>query len=288
MLCQMKDEILNETTVISEISPQSDRHHQIARPQRCIHPNNVHTYDDRMMTPPTAFILPSHIHNISKWSTSSSPLLLVSDTPAELVTFGIAFAQHSLRNGRYVLITTQDRVSFASSLTSTLLTSTSSPLASASSILASDCITTYHVDTLAQLRVLLSTLQHSKMDFLGIDNFISLHEVAAELSAQGISRTLAAMINVTSLSKGVLVLRESRQSIERSVPILNSGVSGGLSHAIVPITSILGRWIRGFWYQESNGDGDCSAEWICKGEEWHIRWTLNDGQVNDVQEISTR
>jgi len=239
------------------------------------------------MTPPTAFILPSRVYNISEWSTSLSPLLLVSDTPAELVTFGITFAQHSLRNGRYVLITSQDRVSFTSSLTSTLLTSESSPLSSTSSILASNCITTYHVATLAQLRVLLSTLQHSKVDFLGIDNFISLHEVAVELSAQGISRTIAAMINITSSSKGVLALREPRETIERSVPILNSGVTGGLSHATVPITCILGRWIRGFWYQESNGDGDCSAEWICKGEKWHIRWTLHDGQVYDVQEIST-
>jgi len=151
------------------------------------------------------------------------------------------------------------------------------------SILASDCITIYHVETLPQLRVLLSFLQHSKIGFLGVDNFISLHEPASELTAQGISRTLAAMINITSSSNGILALREPRDVAMRSVPILNSGVGGGLSQATAPITRILGRWVRGFWHQQTNMEGECSAEWTCQGKKWSIRWTLTDGEIDDVQ-----
>ena len=240
------------------------------------------------MTPPTSFFLPLRVYNISQWSPASSPLLIVSDTSAELIiTFAVTFAQHSRQIGRNVIITTQDHATLLSSLTSTLLTSSSSPLSCAPSILASDAITVYHVETLAHLRVLLSSLQHSQIAFLGVDRFISLHGPAAELSAQGISRTLAAMINITSTSNGILALGEPRESVERSVPILNSGVSGGLSNATTSIMRILGRWIRGFWNQESNRDGECSAEWICKGEKWHIRWTLNDGEITDLH-ISTR
>lgn len=241
------------------------------------------------MTPPTSFFLPSLVYTASEWPPTSNPLLIISDTPAELITFAVTLTQHSSLNGRHVLITTQDRDSLIASLnTSTLLTSPLSPMSTTRSILASDAITVYHVDTLSQLRILLSSLQHSKVGFLGVDNFVRLHDMAVELSAQGISRTLAAIVNIISSSNGSLVLREPRYSVERSVPILNSGVnSGGLSHATVPITRILGRWVRGFWNQESNGEGDCSAEWVCQGEKWNIRWTLHDGEIGDVQ-ISKR
>lgn len=239
------------------------------------------------MTPPVSFFAPSRVNNPSEWSSASSPLLIISDTPAELVTFAVTFTQYSSLNGQHVLITSQDRNELRGSLTSTLLTSASSPLSYAPSILASNDVIIYHVETLAHLRVLLSSLQQSQLRFLGIDNFISLHETAAELSAQGISRSLAAMVNITSSTNGVLVLRETRESVERSVPILNAGVNAGLSHATVPITRILGRWVRGFWSQETNVEGECSAEWNCRGEKWYIRWTLHDGEVDDVQ-ISSR
>ena len=106
------------------------------------------------------------------------------------------------------------------------------------------------------------------------------------MSAQGIGRTLAAMVNITSASKGVLVIREPPHTIESSVPTLNAGVGGGLGHSSVPIQRILGRWVRGFWTEESSTEGECSAEWACQGEKYHVRWTLNDGEIDDVH-IST-
>ena len=203
------------------------------------------------------------------------------------MTFAVTFAEQFeqfLQNYRLVLITTQDRIAFLSSVRSTLFTARSSPLASASLILASDNVTLYQVETLAHLRVLLSSLQHSKVGFLGVDSFISLHETASELSAQGISRTLAAMVNVTSSTNGVLVLREPRESVERTVPILNSGVRGGsLSTATVSVIRVLGRWVRGFWHQDMSGEGNCSADWTCCGEKWRVEWSLQDGEVDDVQ-----
>lgn len=131
--------------------------------------------------------------------------------------------------------------------------------------------------------MLLSNLQHSKISFLGVDSVISLHDAASELSAQGIGRTIAAMVNITSASKGVLVLRESSDMVERSVPILNAGVTGSFSHSTVPIIRILGRWVRGFWNQLVNDEGECKAEWRCRGEKYQIQWTLDDGEIDDVQ-----
>lgn len=235
------------------------------------------------MTPPVSFFVPSRTSNPVELPSASSPLLIISDTPAELVTFAVICMQYSPLNSQYVLITNQDRNALCGSLTSTLFTSSSSPLSSTLSILASNAITVYHVETLAHLRALLSSLQQSQVGFLGVDNFISLHETAAELSAQGLSRSLAAMVNIASSSNGILVLRETQELVQRSVPILNAGVSAGLSHASVPITRILGRWVRGFWTQEANGEGECSAEWTCRGEKWYIRWRLHDGEIDDVQ-----
>lgn len=236
-----------------------------------------------MNLPPAFYFLPSHLRDTPEWSTSSSPLLIVSDTPAELVTFAITFAQHSHSNASLVLITSQDRSSFVSSLIHTSVSSPSSPLNSSLSILASDTITVYHVDTLAHLRVLLSSLQHSEVGFLGVDSFISLHEAGSELSAQGISRTLAAMIDIASSSNGVLAIRETSESIERTVPVLNPGVGRGLSQATVSVTRILGRWIRGVWNQEANVEGDYSAEWTSPGERWDVQWTFHDGEVDNIQ-----
>ena len=236
------------------------------------------------MTPPTAFFLPSRVNIPSNLSPSSHPLLITSETPSELITFAITVAQQPNRNGRLVLITTQDRTTFLSSLNSTLFTSHSTPLSSTAFILASDKVTLYRVETLAQLRVFLSSLQHCAVSFLGVDSFISLHETASELSAQGISRTLAAMVHVTSSSNGVLVLREPRESVERTVPILNSGIGGGsLSSATVSVIRVLGRWIRGFWHQGMSGEGNCSADWACLGEKWRVEWTLRDGNIDDIQ-----
>ena len=239
------------------------------------------------MKPAVSFFLPSRVQNPSEWPSASSPLLIISNTPVELITSAVTFPQHSSVHGRHVLIICHRRNALLESLTSTLLTSPLSTLNSAPSILASNAVTVYYVETLAHLRVLLSSLQQSDVAFLGIDNFISLHETAAELSAQGISRTLAAMVNITSSSNGILTLRESRESVERSVPILNSGVSGGISQAMIPIIRVLGCWVRGFWSQETNVEGECSAEWTCRGEKWHIRWMLHDGEIDDVQ-ISIR
>lgn len=134
--------------------------------------------------------------------------------------------------------------------------------------------------------MLLSSLQHSRVAFLGVDSFIPLQEAGSELSAQGISRTLASMVSIVSSSKGILVLGETQGSVEQSVPILNSGVSGISTHSTAPMRRILGRWVRGFWTQETNADEDCSAEWICQGKKDHIRWTLNDGKIDDVR-VST-
>ena len=132
------------------------------------------------------------------------------------------------------------------------------------------------------LRVLLSTLQHSKVSFLGVDGFVSLQEEGSELSAQGISRTLAAMVNITSYSKGVLVLRESPETVERGVPTLNAGISGTMGQSSVKILHILGRWMGGFWIQEEIVGVECSATWICRGEKLHIEWTSLDGEIDDV------
>src|SRR5579859_95300 len=236
------------------------------------------------MTPPTPFFLPSHVPNTSTLSPSSLPILITSNTPAELITFAIAFVQSIPAAGSFVLITTKDRESLITSLSAGLIaSSSSSPLTSTASILASNSITLFFVETLAHLRVLLSSLQHSIVAFLGVDGFIGLHDAAGEMSAQGISRTLAGMVNITSASCGVLVLHETRDSIERSVPMLNPGISGNLSHSTAPILRILGRWVRGFWNQSAIVDGEGSAEWICLGEKWHVRWTCMDGEVDDVQ-----
>ena len=236
------------------------------------------------MTPPTSFFLPSRVDIHEGLSSSSNPLLITSESAAELITFSITFARQFPQNGRVVLITTQERAVFLSSLNSTLFTSTSSPLASASMILASDTVTLYLVETLAHLRVLLSSLQHAKVAFLGIDSFIFLHEGASELSAQGISRTLAAMVNVTAPSKGILVLREPREWVDRTVPILNSGLGGAsLSSTTVSVTRVLGRWVRGFWHQDMSGEGNCSADWTCCGEKWRVEWNVQDGEIDDVQ-----
>jgi hypothetical protein len=132
------------------------------------------------------------------------------------------------------------------------------------------------------LRVLLSTLQHSKVSFLGVDGFISLQEEGSELSAQGISRTLAAMVNIASCSNGVLVLRESPETVERGVPTLNAGISSTMGHSSVKILHILGRWIGGFWRQDEINGVECSATWICRGEKLHIEWTSLDGEIDDV------
>lgn len=234
------------------------------------------------MTPPTSFFLPSRVNVASDLSPSSHPLLITSESPSELVTFAITYAEQSPQNGRVILITGQDRRVFLSSLNSTLFTSPSSPLSSTSLILASDTVTLYLVETLAHLRVLLSSLQHSQVGFLGVDSFISLHESASELSAQGIGRTLAAMVNVTS-TRGSLVLREPRESVERKVPILNSGLGGSLSSTTVSVIRVLGRWVRGFWHQDMSGEGNCSADWTCCAEKWRVEWTLQDGEIDDVQ-----
>jgi len=236
------------------------------------------------MTPPVSFLLPSSIYIGGDNSLDCHPLLITSDSSAELVTLTVTYAQHVPQEGQYIIITAQDKATFASSLSSSsLLTSPGSPLASTSAIIASNRITIYHVDTLAHLRVLLSNLQHSRISFLGIDNMISLHEPASEMSAQGVSRTIAAMVNITSLSKGILVMREPRGMIERSVPILNAGVSSSFSHSSAPIIRILGRWIRGFWTQIVNEEGECKAEWRCRGEHCQITWTLYDGEIDNVQ-----
>lgn len=234
------------------------------------------------MTPPTSFFLPSHIPVSSGLSSCVHPILVVSETRVELVTFAITFARFSA-TGRSVLITTIDNSSFVSDLKSSVSKFPSSSLNSTSLILASDAITVYHVDSLPQLRALLSTLQHSNIRLLAIDGFISLHEPESEMSAQGISRTLAAMVNITSSSNGVLILREPQSFTDISIPVLNSGVGGGLSQTTVPMNRVVGRWVRGFWIQGADKDGDCSADWISRGQKWHVRWTLRDGEIDDVQ-----
>jgi hypothetical protein len=237
------------------------------------------------MSPPTSFILPCRLYNILDLDKTSIPLLITSNTASELVTFAVTYAQSSSpAKGRHVLITSQGRDTLTSTLTSSLLTHASSFLHSTLSIIAADTITVYYVDTLAQLRVLLSTLQHSKIDFFGVDSFLHLHEPAEEFSAQGLSCTLAAMVQIASSSNGVLVLREPHAAIERVVPILNAGVgSNTASLATTPVLRILGRWVRGFWNQETDGEGEGSAEWVCLGAKWKVRWTLLDGVVADVQ-----
>lgn len=133
------------------------------------------------------------------------------------------------------------------------------------------------------LRVLLSSLQHSKVSFLGVDGFVSLQEEGSELSAHGISRTLAAMVNITSSSNGTLVLRESPANLERGVPMVNAGISGALGHSSVKVLQILGRWMSGFWTQEENAGVEYAATWICWGVKSRISWTLLDGEIDDVQ-----
>jgi hypothetical protein len=150
-------------------------------------------------------------------------------------------------------------------------------------VLAANKVTLYHVESLAMLRALLSSLQHCNVSFLGVDSFVPLQEEGSDLSAQGISRTLAAMVNVTSSSKGILVLRESPLDVERGVPMLRAGRSDSLGHSSVSILQIFGRWMNGFWYQEANTGAECSAKWICRGEKSHIQWTLLDGEIEDIQ-----
>jgi len=235
------------------------------------------------MTPPTSFILPASANSRDELPATSHPLLIVSETPIELVTFVLNSAQRASLGDHLVLITTQSKAALVSSITSSIFSSSSSTLTSASSILASDNVTIYHVDTLAHLRVLLSSLQHSRIKLLAIDNLVSLHEPAAEFTAQGISRTLAAAINIISGSNGILVLREPQHIIDQSVPVLNSGISTTLSSSIVPVNRIIGRWIRAFWLQGDNSEGNCFAEYRSQGKRWRVQWTLQDGQVNDIQ-----
>jgi hypothetical protein len=235
---------------------------------------------------PTSFFLPTDNAGVSL-APATQPLLITSNTPIELFSFALTYAQNVPSDARIILITSKDRATLTIALNSSLLTSQSSPLTSTHSILASNSITLYYVETLAQLRVLLSLLQHTKVAFLGIDNSIPLHESASEWSVQGISRTIAAMVNITSVSRGVLVLNESHESVERSVPVLNPGVGGGLSHATTLVIRVLGRWARGFWSQGRHGEGECFAEWTCDGDKRHIRWTLHDGEIDDVH-IATR
>lgn len=237
------------------------------------------------MTTPTSFILPtsSSTHpSTSDLSPHAFPLLINSQTTCELITFAITFAQYVPSDGRLVIISGKPRNELLSSMSASLFTACSSSFTSTSAILAADKITLYHVETLAMLRVLLSSLQHSKVSFLGVDGFVSLQEEGAELSAQGISRTLAAMVNITSYSKGILVIRESPANVERGVPVLNTGIHGTLGHSSVKILQILGRWMRGFWKQEEKIGGECSATWICRGENSHIQWTSRDGEIDDV------
>jgi hypothetical protein len=231
---------------------------------------------------PISYFLPSNAPSVSSLFPSTHPLLITSDAPVELVVLALTYGQQLASDDRLVLITSRDPASLLPSLETSLLTSASSPLTSVNYILASRSITLYHVETLADLRVLLSSLQHSKISFLGIDNSISLHESASELSAQGISRTVAAMVDIASSSKGVLVLNESYESVERSVPVLNPGLGSGLGHSTVPIIRVLGRWVRGFWKQGPR-EGDCFAEWTCQREKQRVRWTLHDGEIDDVQ-----
>jgi hypothetical protein len=235
------------------------------------------------MTPPIPFFVPSGVSIIQETSFDSHPLAIISDTPAELLIFAIVHAQQHPDGGRYVLITAQDKAMFASTLSSSLLTSPASPLTSTRAIIASNRITLYHVETLAHLRVLLSHLQHERISFIGLDKILSLHESASEISAQGISRTIAATIHITSMSKGILAMREPREMVERSIPILNAGVSSNFSHSTAPMLRVLGRWIRGFWTQIVHDEGECQAEWRCRGETSQITWTLNDGEIDDVQ-----
>ena len=236
------------------------------------------------MQPPTHFVLPSWISS-SEASIPAQPLLFFADTATQLVSFTLTFSQKLPTGSKAVLITSNDRETFASSLSSSLFTSLSSPHSSNASILASHNVTIFYVETLAQLRVLLSSLQHLRIAFLGVDSFISLHEPAAELSAQGISRTLAAIVNITVASKGFLALREPKEWADRSVQMLNARVTPGLSPATTPVIRILGRWVRGFWCQDTDGEGECSAEWNCQGEKWEIRWALYEGKINGVQMI---
>lgn len=118
-----------------------------------------------------------------------------------------------------------------------------------------------------------------------MDGFLPLHQQAEEFSAQGISRTLAAMVQIVSSAAGVLVLREAPEMIGMGVPILNAGVTSGIAGATAPVLRVLGRWVRGFWNQEVDGEGENVAEWICRGEKWRVTWTLREGEIDDVQQI---
>jgi len=184
--------------------------------------------------------------------------------------------------GSLVLISTKSRAELVSSTSSSPFTS-SFLLTSTSAVLAANKVTLYHVESLAMLRALLSSLQHCNISFLGIDSFVSLQEEGSDLSAQGISRTLAAMVNVSSCSKGILVLRESPPGVERVVPMLRAGRSDSLGHSSINVLQILGRWMNGFWYQEENTGEECSATWICRGEKSHIQWKSLGDEIEDVQ-----
>jgi hypothetical protein len=234
------------------------------------------------MAAPLSFILPSRFPGPSAPSGDCHPLLITAPTPAELITYALSFVQSQSRDGRVVLITSQTRESFQQSVRlSDSITSLSSPLCSTTSILASRKITAYFVETLAHLRVLLSHLQHMEISFLGIDSLIAVHESAQELSAQGISRTMAAIVDIVA-TNGVLLIREPTSSVDRSVPILHAGIEGGLNQSSISITRILGRWIRGFWTQHSTDETQCTAEWTCKGTRERISWTAYNGEIDNV------
>src|SRR5579862_5691586 len=79
-----------------------------------------------LMPPPVSFFLPSRISIGHDTLSDSHPLLITSDTAAELLTFAITYTQHKSEDGRYILITSQDKATFTSSLSSSILTSSSS------------------------------------------------------------------------------------------------------------------------------------------------------------------
>ena len=61
------------------------------------------------------------------------------------------------------------------------------------------------------------------------------------------------------------------------------GMSTPTNTVRIPVSRILGRWIRGFWNQFDESDGEGTAEWKCKGTYEKISWRVNTKGIDNVQ-----
>lgn len=157
-------------------------------------------------------------------------------------------------------------------------------------ISASEYIDVVYVPSLRGLRAILSLYHYSSFlsqNILAIWSFLKIHELSGELSAQGISKTMALAIEA-SRNKNIIFCDSI--PLESPIQLLNSStkISGiSICSAIKQITiaTVIERWVTAFWKIISlNEHGNGCGIWKYCGEHWKIYWKdAGNGKISDIE-----